>query len=119
MPTRFIKQFLLIAFVLTGFISPLSGCQPAPDNKVAATGTENTSPHLLSAEFIDEITAEEIGKRFEKLPQVGLLTRYAVKVYRLEYRTTGPNGTETKASGAILVPVTEQPLPLLSHQHGT
>jgi dipeptidyl aminopeptidase/acylaminoacyl peptidase len=47
------------------------------------------------------------------------LVNYPVRVYRLTYRTRTPEGQETTASGAVLVPVAAMALPVLSYQHGT
>jgi pimeloyl-ACP methyl ester carboxylesterase len=47
------------------------------------------------------------------------LVHYPIRVYRLTYRTLTPDGQETTASGAVLVPVGAGALPVLSYQHGT
>jgi len=50
--------------------------------------------------------------------QVQQLIRYPVKVYEITYRT-GYKGQEIIASGAVTIPETGDPLPMLSSHHGT
>ena len=46
------------------------------------------------------------------------LTEWPVKVYKVTYNTTY-KGSAVEASGLVVVPDTDQPLPVLSYQHGT
>ncbi len=45
-------------------------------------------------------------------------TLYGVHVYKIIYKTTYKNNP-IQASGAVVIPVTSEPLPILSYQHGT
>jgi len=48
-----------------------------------------------------------------------LVFSYPVKVYKMEYQTVTTTDLPVHASGALMVPVTSGPMPLLSVQHGT
>ncbi|MBF9237142.1 alpha/beta fold hydrolase [Hymenobacter sp. BT683] len=74
---------------------------------------------LTGSTLIAEVSATALTDRVQGVPLAGALVRYPIQVYRLTYRTKTPEGTETTASGAVLVPVGAGPLPVLSYQHGT
>jgi pimeloyl-ACP methyl ester carboxylesterase len=74
---------------------------------------------LTGSTLIGEYSAATLASRASSVPLVGALVNYPIKVYRLTYRTRTPEGQETTASGAVLVPVATQALPVLSYQHGT
>lgn len=48
-----------------------------------------------------------------------LLVRYGVEAVRLTYNTVSWDGEPVVASGALIIPKTAEPLPLLAFQHGT
>lgn len=74
---------------------------------------------LLSAKLVRRLTKFEIALFFQ-FAGVKLTADNDVNFYSVEYRTVGPLGEETTASGAIAVPATTAlPLPLVSYQHGT
>ena len=90
---------------------------------LAAPACKNNTPDpvttqavLSGSTFIGEYSAATLAAR---VPLVGALAKYSVRVYRLTYFTTTPDGQQTTASGAVLVPVATTPLPVLSYQHGT
>jgi pimeloyl-ACP methyl ester carboxylesterase len=90
--------------------------EPAP-----APETEASAAVLTGSTLIGEYSAATLAGRVQGVPLAGALVRYPIKAYRLTYRTRTPEGTETTASGAVLVPGagTAAPLPVLSYQHGT
>jgi len=51
--------------------------------------------------------------------EVVLNLRFPVNAIRTVYYTEGPDGSLVKASGVMLIPDDQEPLPLLSIQHGT
>lgn len=117
------KEFLL-SLLLSGTVL-VSGC----DTK---TGTDDPKPepdvYLVSSDEEASLTkaqlAAQISQQFPAQYQsiVGGFLKYDVKVYKLVYNTKLPDGTATKASGAILVPTLTSPsttVPMLSQQHGT
>ena len=94
----------------------------APACKSSSPGPDPTPPAatvLTGSTLIGEYSAATLGARVQAVPLAAALARYPVRVYRLTYRTRTPEGQETTASGAVLVPVAPSPLPVLSYQHGT
>ena len=81
--------------------------------------TPTTGAVLTGSTFIGEYSTTTLAARVPTVPLVGALVKYPVRVYRLTYLTTTPEGQQTTASGAVLVPVTTTALPVLSYQHGT
>jgi predicted esterase len=120
------KQNVRRGYILTVFIIYLlfslgllaSGCTKE-DALVEPTPAEQESSYLVSAKLIGTYSTEEVKGRYKSLPQVGQLTRYPVKVYAVVYNTTDPEGKPLQASGAMLIPDTKEPMPVLSQQHGT
>ena len=88
--------------------------QPAPAPTAPATTT-----HLLGSTLIGEYSPAVLAGRVSGIPLAAALVRYPVRVYKLTYTTQNTDGQATTASGALLVPVTTEALPLLSYQHGT
>ncbi|MGI4863646.1 MAG: alpha/beta hydrolase family protein [Janthinobacterium lividum] len=79
--------------------------------------TPTTTPVVLTGStFIGEYSAATLAAR---VPLVGTLAQFPVRVYRLTYLTNNTDGQQITASGAVLVPVTTTTLPVLSYQHGT
>lgn len=78
-----------------------------------------TQKHLVSSTLIGEYSPQMLAGRVSSIPLVGALVRHPVRVYRLTYTTLNTDGKTVTASGALLVPVTAEALPLLSYQHGT
>src|SRR5688572_2778229 len=118
MHPTFVKYVALL-FALVGCQAlPLQGCQQAQSRNEQPISAK-PEPYLVKAEKLGEYTPEQISERFTSLPQLELLTRYPVSVYRLVYRTQTADGKFTQASGALLVPNAKSALPILSQQHGT
>ncbi len=89
----------------------------APDPVAPATAAD--APALTGSTLVGEYSAATLAGRVQGVPLASGLARYSVRVYRLTYRTHTPEGQETTASGAALVPVGAGALPVLSYQHGT
>ncbi|MBC7922264.1 MAG: alpha/beta fold hydrolase [Ferruginibacter sp.] len=89
----------------------------------SSSGKEKESPakarHLIGSTLIGQFDRAALADRASAVPGVRALAQYNIKVYRLTYQTTGVGGEKVTASGALLVPVADKPLPLLSYQHGT
>ena len=107
---------LLLLWVALG-LTASSGCTKEDVPLTAAPVAPET--HLLSSTFIGEYSPAVLAARVPAVPLAGALARYPVRVYRLTYATRNTNGQPVTASGALLVPVAPQTLPLLSYQHGT
>lgn len=106
-----LRAGLLPVFVAFVF----AGCQgedtptPAPENKVLVGST-------LKAQF----TKAELSSRLGAInPAYALFLQFGVKVHTITYKTQLPDGTAVTASGAILIPDSPNPLPVVSQQHGT
>jgi alpha-beta hydrolase superfamily lysophospholipase len=74
---------------------------------------------LTGSTLIGEYSTATLATRVSAIPLAGALVQYPIKVYRLTYHTLTPEGQETTASGAVLVPTATMALPVLSYQHGT
>ncbi len=105
-----LRAWLLPVFVAFLFV----GCEdnnptPSPENKVLVGST-------LKAQF----TKAELSRRLGAInPAYALFLQFGVKVHVITYKTQLPDGTAVTASGAILVPDSPNPLPVVSQQHGT
>jgi pimeloyl-ACP methyl ester carboxylesterase len=114
---RFSNLYFLLLFpaLLTASACKSTTAEPAP-----ATETDANATVLTGSTLIGEYSAATLAGRVQGVPLAGSLVRYPIRAYRLTYRTRTPEGTETTASGAVLVPVSNAgPLPVLSYQHGT
>ncbi len=111
------QRRLFIHQPLTGFFILLltfTACKKDTDQKPV-----QPDKYLVSSSFFGQYEKAELVGRVVSIPTAGNLARYPIKVYKLTYKTIGENGAEVTASGALLIPVTDKPLPLLSYQHGT
>ena len=86
---------------------------------------ENSAPGaLLSGSMVNTITPAQITQAFkdpESHIQSGIVPRYSVSSYRLNYVTTDKNGAKVTASGLVSVPVKAAGArsPVLSYQHAS
>ena len=109
---------LRICLSLSLLFTVFTGCSKNP-----AQPEENTTHeagYLFSVQEISVYTPAQITQLLAFLDiNHALSFRYDVRVIRIEYQTFNPRGAGVHASGAIMVPVTQDPLPLLSINHGT
>lgn len=106
---------------------PVQPEQPEPppaEPEIPAPVVESGPGALLSATFVNTITASEITRALndpESKVKNGLAPRYDVASWRITYTSTDKDGKELDASGLISVPVKPagQPSPVLSYQHAT
>jgi hypothetical protein len=108
-------QYLRNAFLLLVISAVLFSCKKdnaKPDNKylVESTllATVNQSYIITMASLYSEINNALASKEL-----------HDVKVYKIVYKTKNVEGNEILASGALIVPVTDASMPILSYQHGT
>jgi len=95
-------------------------CKSTSADPVAAIPTPPAAATVLTGStLIGEYSAATLAGRVAAVPLAGALVKYPIRAYRLTYRTHTPEGQETTASGAVLVPVATAALPVLSYQHGT
>lgn len=118
--TSHLFSFSFVHLVLIFCLVSAGGCKEesvAAEKEIPAPSV--VTSHLVNAKKIGEYTPAQIKNRLGNRPEVTLFTRYSVSVYSIVYMTTNTDGKPVQASGALLVPVAQQALPLLSLQHGT
>lgn len=101
------NQWLIV--LLTLFI--LTGCDK--DNKPVEPVANK---YLVESGLIKEISREDILKIN---PLFTAYIKNGIKAYKVTYKTTNTDGAEITASGAVILPVSDQPLSMISVQHGT
>jgi fermentation-respiration switch protein FrsA (DUF1100 family) len=108
---RIFATYTLALFI--GLSGLLSGCRRDKDE--VKPGNQYLVDSTLIGEFSKESLIERYGSTAELLP----LIQYGVRVYKITYRTTYVDGTPIVASGAVMIPLTDAPVSLISYQHGT
>ncbi len=110
-------NYLPIMLIVTGSFL-FTACEKNPNEE-----NPYVPIYLNEYELIGEFTTDEI---ISSLSETGLFPaetsvfiKYNIKAYRITYYTISYNNEPIIASGALLVPDTESPLPLISFQHGT
>jgi pimeloyl-ACP methyl ester carboxylesterase len=117
--SQYIFSYILTCSLILSFLIS-SGCRNEESLVAPETNTGFTlRPILENAELLGEYTTTQIKNRIGNRPEIGLFTKYNVKVYKITYHTRNVDNKTIKASGALIVPVVNKPLPLISHQHGT
>jgi dienelactone hydrolase len=101
---------LVVAFV----VLPFTSCKK--DKEVP---NPPEAKFLVNSSLIGQYDKNAIVNRVATFPGASSLAQFAIKVYRLTYKTTGENGEEVTASGALLIPAAGKAVPLISYQHGT
>ena len=122
------KPFLRRSFSLTPLLlaAALVACGGGDDDPATPEQPpENSAPGaLLSGSMVNTITPAQITQAFkdpESHIQGGIVPRYSVSSYRLNYVTTDKNGAKVTASGLVSVPVKTAGArsPVLSYQHAS
>lgn len=120
--------FLRRSFSLTPLLlaAALVACGGGDDDPATPEQPpENSAPGaLLSGSMVNTITPAQITQAFkdpESYIQGGIVPRYSVSSYRLNYVTTDKNGAKVTASGLVSVPVKTAGArsPVLSYQHAS
>ncbi|MGA0559641.1 alpha/beta hydrolase family protein [Larkinella sp. VNQ87] len=113
------KEFLLSLLLSTTAF--LSGCKndngKDPDPVADTYLVSSTEIKSLTRSQLTAQVAQQLPAQYQSI--IGSFLQHNVKVYKLVYNTKLPDGTATKASGAVIVPDSELPVPLISQQHGT
>lgn len=122
------KPFFRRSFSLTPVLlaAALVACGGGDDDPATPEQPpENLAPGaLLSGSMVNTITSAQITQAFkdpESYIQGGIVPRYSVSSYRLNYVTTDKNGAKVTASGLVSVPVKTAGArsPVLSYQHAS
>ena len=120
--------FLRRSFSLTPLLlaAALVACGGGDDDPATPEQPpENSAPGaLLSGSMVNTITPAQITQAFkdpESHIQSGIVPRYSVSSYRLNYVTTDKSGAKVTASGLVSVPVKGAGArsPVLSYQHAS
>ena len=120
--------FLRRSFSLTPLLmaAALVACGGGDDDPATPEQPpENSAPGaLLSGSMVNTITPAQITQAFkdpESHIQSGIVPRYSVSSYRLNYVTTDKSGAKVTASGLVSVPVKTAGArsPVLSYQHAS
>lgn len=94
----------------------LSACHDSSD----PDPVKQENQYFKESTFLSDVTkAEIVTQASATSPLLAALVKNAIKVYKITYKTTNTDGTEITASGAIILPVTDQPVSMISVQHGT
>ena len=124
MSTPFLRRSFSLTSVLLA--AALVACGGGDDDPATPEQPpENSAPGaLLSGSMVNTITPAQITQAFkdpESYIQGGIVPRYSVSSYRLNYVTTDKNGAKVTASGLVSVPVKAAGArsPVLSYQHAS
>ncbi|WP_420151241.1 lipase family protein [Spirosoma sp.] len=109
------KVFLLILLLFTT-VSVFT-CNNNETSTVTPQDSYLVSYTEIGALSKEQLAAQNGNQLAVQLQKAGL--KYDIKVYKLIYNTKLPDGTTTKASGAVVVPTVTSPVPMISQQHGT
>lgn len=75
--------------------------------------------HVVSYEFLDSISSDEISARFGGNNLAAGFINYNITAHKITYMTENFDGSEVEASGLILIPVVSGSSKLTSFQHST
>jgi hypothetical protein len=79
-----------------------------------------THEYLVSSNLLNKYDKVVTGGFLGLISQSGQgRDIYDIEVHKIVYKTKTVAGKETEASGVVMFPKLEKPLPLLSYQHGT
>lgn len=109
-----------ISILLVLLLLSLTFCSKTDDTSEPDPTTTIQRGDVSATRFLGSYTKAEIQQIMETTgAAVPLNIVYDVEVVSIHYRTIDLNGNFILCSGAIFVPVSDDPVPLLSIQHGT
>ncbi len=109
-----LRRLWAFAAAITFLCSACDSAEPGEEGPEPRIGRGAT----VSVEKLADKTAEEIRADMEDVG-IPIQARFPVTVYKVVYETVDTHDEVTIASGALLVPKSPTPVPLLSLQHGT
>ncbi|CAG5070449.1 hypothetical protein DYBT9623_02995 [Dyadobacter sp. CECT 9623] len=111
-PGRTVAHLLIWSLLL------LNSCNN--DKPPVTPEPEEENQYLLRSEDISTLSKEQITERARDInPLLAGYVKAGIKVYKLSYKTKNTDGTDITASGALILPDTDQPASMISVQHGT
>ena len=112
---QYLRNSFFIWIVLSMIIV---GCK-----KDDAITNEKNNVYLIDYSFITILTKTQVLLTASQYPAIYNLIYTKdlsdIKVYKIKYKTVDVAGEEIFASGVVLMPITENSVPILSYQHGT
>ncbi|WP_296622351.1 lipase family protein [Marivirga sp.] len=109
--TKFLRLFFFLLFPVFFF-----SCNNDLDDELE---NEFEFQQVVSYEFLDSISTEEIVERFGGNNFVSGFVNFDITAHRITYMTQNFDGTEVEASGLILIPIVKGSAKLTSFQHST
>ncbi len=123
----FVSKFLCVMVLAAGMAS-VAGAENTANAIQVHSGLEYTFLGTYDQEKLNHVVGPELDAFMQSSTQATEFrgkfapAKYAVKLYRVKYRSVIPefDNQPTVASGLLAVPVTrQQSLPVVSYQHGT
>jgi pimeloyl-ACP methyl ester carboxylesterase len=105
---KFIQLFFLLALPLFIF-----SCD---NNEIEE---EFDFQHVVSYQFLDSISTEEIVARFGDNNLVAGFANFDITAHKITYMTENYDGSMVEASGLVLIPIVQGSAKLTSFQHST
>jgi pimeloyl-ACP methyl ester carboxylesterase len=109
--TKFLRLFSFILFPVFFF-----ACNNNVEDEFEK---EFEFQHVVSYEFLDSISSDEIVARFGNNPLVSGFINFDITAHKITYMTPNFDGTEVEASGLVLIPIVKGSVKLTSFQHST
>ncbi|SMG43444.1 hypothetical protein SAMN05661096_03028 [Marivirga sericea] len=75
--------------------------------------------HVVSYQFLDSISTDDIAARFGGNNLVSGFVNFDITAHKITYMTENFDGTEVEASGLVLIPLVRGSAKLTSFQHST
>ncbi len=134
LPLKYKAFFSFLAILSLTAFSPRTsrGCHHERGRLISGTYSRTLAPQqvvniTMEMPFLDSYAAYDLSDiwNFFTAEQLASHTHYSIDVYKIVYETIDGQGAPTRASGALLVPVTDrdhrdhQKWPFLSLQRGT
>lgn len=92
----------------------------ACNNEKPPVTPEEENQFLLRSEDITTLSREQIIQQANGInAALGGYVKTGIKVYKISYKTKNTDGEDITASGALILPDTDQPVSMISVQHGT
>lgn len=114
---RPVKSFCALLLAASILLLAPSGCKTSSGTDPAPVTPPKT---LVSSALIGAYTKDQLSSRFTGVSALlKAFIRNDIKAYRLTYTTTNTDGKTITASGALIVPLVANAVPMLSMQHGT
>jgi len=106
--SKFIRLFLFFSAPLFFWACDNNAIEDEPDFQ-----------HIVSYQFLDSISSDEISSRFGGNNVLSGFINFDITAHKITYMTENFDGTEVEASGLVLIPIVSGSSKLTSFQHST